>query len=106
MSDELVNDYARLHAAFSDKIRIDLFLALRERWPLRPTDAAPLVGRTRQDCSHHLRKLSTYGLVEAADLGNGREQYWRIRAEATAVDPSFGSARVSDLPRVAAGVEI
>lgn len=90
---QLVDDPARLLAALSP-LRRRLLSQLAE--PASATEAATLLGLSRQKVNYHLRVLERAGLVELVEVRQRRgctERILRTSAEAFVVDPSVMSRR-------------
>jgi DNA-binding transcriptional ArsR family regulator len=62
-------------------LRSRLLGALRTGGPATATTLAATLGTNTGATSYHLRKLGSVGLVEEADLGRGRERWWRAATE-------------------------
>ncbi|MGY4920689.1 winged helix-turn-helix domain-containing protein [Streptomyces sp. 900116325] len=69
--------------AYAHPTRIALVGLLRRSGPFTATRAAELTGESVASCSYHLRILAKYGLVEAAEGGQGREKPWQATAQFT-----------------------
>ncbi|MGW2789792.1 winged helix-turn-helix domain-containing protein [Streptomyces sp. NPDC001251] len=69
--------------AYAHPTRMRLVGLLRTEGPFTATRAAELTGESVASCSYHLRMLATYGLVEVAPGGRGREKPWRATAHVT-----------------------
>lgn len=64
--------------ALTHPARLRMLGLLRVEGPATATSLATLLGLTSGTTSYHLRQLAQHGFVEdAAELGNGRERWWR-----------------------------
>ena len=82
-------------------VRVRIIGMLRHDGPSTATKLAERLGLSSAATSYHLRQLATYGFItEAAELGQGRERYWRAVHRMTTFD-----MRASDDPVVAADGE-
>lgn len=89
---------ARALRALAHPLRLALLNHLMAFGAQTASQCSEVVGSTASNCSYHLRSLARYGLVEAAEAGDGRERPWR----STATGLQFGRA---DDPNLAFGVE-
>ncbi|WP_165962856.1 helix-turn-helix domain-containing protein [Occultella glacieicola] len=79
--DELAHE-PRLDAAamkaFAHPLRLRMFSVLSNSGPATATLLAQRLGENTAQTSYHLRQLERHGLVvEDANLGKGRERWWR-----------------------------
>ncbi|BCJ39044.1 transcriptional regulator [Actinocatenispora thailandica] len=74
-------------------VRLTVLNLLRERGPATATGIAAELGINPGAASYHLRRLAAGGLiVEDADLGTGRDRWWRAAHRQSIHDPSAGPA--------------
>ncbi|EQD47771.1 ArsR-family transcriptional regulator [mine drainage metagenome] len=71
--------------ALAHPTRLRLLTLLRTVGSLTASQAAERTGESAGSCSFHFRQLSTWGLVEEAGGGRGRERPWRATAQFTSV---------------------
>jgi DNA-binding transcriptional ArsR family regulator len=65
-------------------LRLRLLGALRSEGPQTATQLAAALGESSAATSYHLRTLASYGfVVEAPELGQGRERFWRAAHRST-----------------------
>ncbi len=70
--------------ALSHPLRLRIVGMLRIGGPATASSLARTLGLNSGATSYHLRQLATHGfIVEAPDLGNGRERWWRAAHDAT-----------------------
>ncbi len=73
--------------ALAHPLRMRLLGLLRVDGPSTASRLGARVGESSGATSYHLRELARYGFVEdAADLGTGRERWWRAAHEITSWD--------------------
>src|SRR5947209_18875852 len=65
--------------ALAHPARLAILERLNSEGPATATECAELAGLSPSACSYHLRALSRWGLVEAADGADRRERRWRSR---------------------------
>lgn len=89
MDDELrLTDAWRLRA-LSHPMRLRILGSLRLDGPATSAILARRLDTDTGQTSFHLRQLARHGLViEASDLGTGRERYWRASSASTVWDPA------------------
>ena len=68
----------RTMRAITHPVRLALLDALLLEGPLTATRAGELIGEPPNTCSFHFRQLATYGFVEAAGAGPGKNRPWRL----------------------------
>lgn len=68
---------AELMRALAHPLRAELLGYLMAVGPRTASECATAVGSTASNCSWHLRQLASWGLVERAEGGNGRDKPWR-----------------------------
>lgn len=69
---------ARNLRGLAHPMRLRMLSALREGGPATATQLAGRLGESSAATSYHLRQLADYGfIVEDAELGSGRERWWR-----------------------------
>ncbi|MBM2617835.1 winged helix-turn-helix transcriptional regulator [Actinoplanes sp. LDG1-06] len=73
-------------------LRVRMLNLLRERGPSTASKLAELLGQSSGATSYHLRQLATYGFVEDAGGGSGRERWWRAAHARTDLDADTGRA--------------
>lgn len=77
--DSLLLDAAALRA-LAHPLRIQLLEQLIERGPSTASQLGRDIGESSGSTSYHLRQLAAHGLiVEAGEMGTGRERWWRAR---------------------------
>lgn len=60
-------------------VRVRVLAALRTAGPSTATALAQRLGLNSGATSYHLRQLAAYGfIVEASDLGNRRDRFWKV----------------------------
>lgn len=64
--------------ALTHPVRLALLEALAREGPLTATKAGGLIGEPPNTCSFHFRQLLSYGFVEEAGIGPGRNRPWRL----------------------------
>lgn len=63
-------------------VRVRVLAALRTAGPSTATALAQRLGLNSGATSYHLRQLAAYGfIVEASDLGNRRDRFWKVPEE-------------------------
>lgn len=68
-------------------LRVKMLGLLREHGPATASGLAARTGQSSGATSYHLRQLATYGfIVEAEDLGNERERWWRAAHRTTSME--------------------
>lgn len=78
---------ARSMRAVAHPSRIRILGILRTDGPQTSTTLAAKLGLNSGATSYHLRQLADQGLiVEAAELGTGRERWWRVLSRSTWLD--------------------
>ena len=85
--------------AIAHPLRMRLLGLLRREGPLTATQAGARVGESPANCSFHLRQLATWGLVEEAGGGRGRERPWRATAQFTSWPNVAGSEEQAEASR-------
>lgn len=64
--------------ALAHPLRYRLLEVLKEGGPSTASDLGRRVGESSGSTSYHLRQLATHGFIEeAAELGSGRDRWWR-----------------------------
>lgn len=70
-------------------VRVRVLAALRTAGPSTATALAQQLGLNSGATSYHLRQLAAYGfIVEANDLGNRRDRYWKVPEGGEAPTPT------------------
>lgn len=75
--------------ALAHPLRVAMLGLLRADGPATASELARRLGTTSGATSYHLRQLERHGfVVDACDLGTGRQRYWEARHDYTTVDRS------------------
>ncbi len=78
---------ARSMRAVAHPLRIRIMGILRLEGPQTSTTLATKLGLNSGATSYHLRQLADHGLIlEAPELGTGRERWWRVPTRSTYMD--------------------
>lgn len=73
--------------ALAHPLRMQILAALRRGGPATASRLAELLGESSGATSYHLRQLERWGfVVDAPELGTGRERWWRASAQMTSWD--------------------
>jgi DNA-binding transcriptional ArsR family regulator len=80
---------ARNLRGLAHPLRVRIIGLLREEGPATATMLGRRLGESSAATSYHLRQLAEYGFIdEDAELGSGRERWWRARHRTTYFDPA------------------
>jgi DNA-binding transcriptional ArsR family regulator len=75
--------------ALAHPLRLRLLGLLRSDGPATASGLAARLGESSGTTSYHLRQLAAAGfVVDDAELGNGRERWWRSAQDATRLEPA------------------
>jgi DNA-binding transcriptional ArsR family regulator len=97
---EIVRVDSRTLRGLAHPVRVRLLGLLRLDGPSTATKLGERLGLSSAAVSYHLRQLATYGfIVDAEDLGAGRERWWRAAHQVT----SFNLTPSSDPASAAEG---
>ena len=73
--------------AIAHPLRMAMLAHLRRHGPATASRLAAQLGETSGATSYHLRQLERWGfVVDAPELGNGRDRWWRASAQMTSWD--------------------
>jgi len=86
-SEHVVTLNARNIRGLAHPLRVKMLGLLREHGPATASGLAARTGQSSGATSYHLRQLAAYGfIVEADDLGNERERWWRAAHRMTSME--------------------
>ncbi|WP_020659749.1 ArsR/SmtB family transcription factor [Amycolatopsis benzoatilytica] len=99
-------DDAELLRALAHPLRSALVHHLMAVGAATASECAAAVGSTASNCSWHLRRLAEYGLVEAAEGGDGRERPWRACQVGLVLGGADGDPAVAAAHLAVTGTEL